>query len=331
LHLMQATLEDSPIDFRLIVEDFNKPVLGIYATVERLDFEVMKFVVLPWSPRSKSRFFDVAAKGHIEVNKGNLAAFKMSQVRTDFETDRGDWRVYNYRAGAYGGQMNVELGGRKKDFWLHLKGTIKGIESGPLFQLSDPKMEPVMVGKMDLMADLWGDTGEEFFKTLAGTASITTRGGRINRFTLLSRMLELIDLRSWLTARFPDPRLAGLPFDVLLADFRGKGGDFQTDNFQLHGPAMEISALGAIDVGNATLNMEVGMSPFRTVNWLIEQVPVIGSNVAEGTGHLVAAYFQVSGPIGDPRVVPKPITSAAAFFRKFFSIPINVVRPKTIN
>ena len=46
--------------------------------------------------------------------------------------------------------------------------------------------------------------------------------------------------------------------------------------------------------------------------------------------HLVAAYFQVSGPISDPTVVPKPITSAAAFFKKFFSIPVNVVRPKTI-
>lgn len=330
LQMTQATLEDSPIDFRLVVADLSKPVLEIYATVDQLDFEAMKFVKMPWSPRSKSGFFDVAAKGHIEIRKGNLAAFQMSQVKTDFVTHRGDWRVYNYSAVSYRGQMNIDLSGRKKDFWLHMKGTIKGMEAGPLFQLSNPNAEPVMVGKMDLMADLWADTGEEFFKTLAGTASITARDGRLNRLTLLSRMLEFVDLKSWLTARFPDPRLAGLPFDLVLADLKGNRGNFWTDNFLLHGPAMEISALGSIDIGDSKLNMEIGMSPFRTVNWLIEQVPLIGSNVAEGTGHLVAAYFQVSGPISDPTVVPKPITSAAAFFKKFFSIPVNVVRPKTI-
>jgi len=330
LHLTQATLEDSPIDFRLVVADLNQPVLEIYAMVDRLDFEAMKFVRMPWSPRGKSGFFDVAAKGHIEISKGNLAAFQMSQVKTDFVTNRGDWRVYNYSAVAYRGQMSIDLSGRKRDFWLHMKGTIKGMEAGPLFQLSNPRAEPVMAGKMDLMADLWADTGEEFYKTLAGTASITARDGRLNRFTLLSRMLELVDLKSWLTARFPDPRLAGLPFDLVLADLKGNRGTFWTDNFLLHGPAMEISALGSIDIGDSKLNLEIGMSPFRTVNWLIEQVPIIGSNVAAGSGHLVAAYFQVSGPISDPTVVPKPITSVAAFFKKFFSIPVNVVRPKTI-
>ncbi|MGH7863448.1 MAG: AsmA-like C-terminal domain-containing protein [Candidatus Binataceae bacterium] len=330
LHLTQATLEESPIDFRLVVADFNKPVLEIFANVERLDFEAMKFVKMPWSPRGKSSFFNVLSQGHIEVANGNLAAFNMSRIKTDFITDRGDWKVHNYSAVAYGGQMNIELSGRKRDFWLNIKGTIKGMEAGPLFRLSNPTAEPAMVGKMDLMADLWGDTGEEFFNTLAGTASLTTRNGRLNRFTLLSRLLEFIDLKSWLTARFPDPRLAGLPFELVLADFTGARGLFWTENFLLHGPAMEISAIGSLDIGNSELNMEVGMSPFRTVNWLIEQVPLVGSNVAEGTGHLVAAYFQVSGPISDPTVMPKPITSAAAFFKKFFSIPINVVRPKTI-
>jgi uncharacterized protein YhdP len=165
---------------------------------------------------------------------------------------------------------------------------------------------------------------------MAGSMSVTVRDGRLDRFTLLSRLLGLIDIKSWLTARIPDPTRAGLPFEVILGDFEGRGGVFWTENFIVHGPVMDIAAKGSIDVDRNLLDMEVGMFPFRTVNWLIEMVPIVGWHVAGGTEGLLAAYVQVSGPLSDPKVVPKPITSVTEFVKKFLAMPINVIRPKTV-
>jgi hypothetical protein len=330
LHLPMSTLEGSAIDFRLAVADLDDPVMEITAFVDRLDFETMKFVKMPWSPRGEPTFFDQPAKGHVEVKNGNLGALKMSEIKTDFTHLDGDWRVYNYTATSYRGRMNLELSGRKQDYWLHMKGTVKGMEAGPLFLLSATRTEAPMVGTMDVAADLWADTGVKFYDTLTGKMSLTVRDGRLNRFVLLSRLLGLIDLKSWLTANFPDPRVAGLPFEVMLADLNGEGGVFWTENFLVHGPVMDIAAKGSVDLGRDTLDMEVGMYPFRTVNWLIDKVPVIGANVAGGTDHLVAGYFQVRGPYMNPSVTPKPITSVAEFVKKTLGIPINIIRPQTI-
>jgi len=48
------------------------------------------------------------------------------------------------------------------------------------------------------------------------------------------------------------------------------------------------------------------------------------------TNDLLAAYFDVYGPMTNPRVIPKPITSVAAFLTKTLGLPINIIRPHTI-
>jgi len=45
---------------------------------------------------------------------------------------------------------------------------------------------------------------------------------------------------------------------------------------------------------------------------------------------LVAAYFHVKGPVSDPSILPKPITSVANFVKKTLGMPINIIRPNTI-
>jgi hypothetical protein len=76
--------------------------------------------------------------------------------------------------------------------------------------------------------------------------------------------------------------------------------------------------------------MQIGMYPFDTVDWVLNKIPLIGERIGAGTGKLVAAYFQVSGPVSDPSIFPKPITSVAEFVKKTLGMPINIIRPNTI-
>jgi uncharacterized protein YhdP len=160
--------------------------------------------------------------------------------------------------------------------------------------------------------------------------TITVRDGTLNKFTLLSRLLSFLDIKNWLSAHIPDPRVSGVPFKTLFTDFKGKGGLFYTDNFAMKGPVMDITASGSIQFGADTLDMQVGMFPFDTVDWVLNHIPVIGTRIGEGTGKLVAAYFHVSGPVSNPSIVPSPITSVAEFIKKTLGMPINIIRPNTI-
>ncbi|MGC2493823.1 AsmA-like C-terminal domain-containing protein [Candidatus Binatus sp.] len=326
-----SRLEDSPINFRVTVADYTHPSIRIDATVQKLDLEVLTFVRMPWSPATPPIHFPVPCLGHIEARAANLAAFQMTDTKTDFTRDAvGNWRVYNLTATAYRGKMRLELDGRAPDNWIRIVGSATDMDPAPLFMLGGKNKQSPLLGHLFLATDLWANTDTNFFETLAGDMTITVRDGTLNKFTLLSRLLSFIDIKNWLSAQIPDPRIAGVPFKTIFTDFKGNGGLFYTDNFALKGPVMDITASGSVQFGAGTLDMDVGVFPFDTVDWVLNHIPVIGDRLGAGTGKLVAAYFHVKGPVSDPSIVPKPITSVANFVKKTLGMPINIIRPNTI-
>jgi AsmA-like C-terminal region len=330
LDLPSAQLENKGLEFRLSVADLRHPTLRIDANSQALDLQVMRFIRLPWTPSGPPPKFPIPVAGHIEARSANLSKLVMSNVKADFTRDANTWRVYNMTAVSMKGGVKLDISGRAKDDWIHMKGKIRGMDLAQLFHLSSGVRRAPLRGALDVNADLWADSNTDFFRTLAGTASVGVRDGKIERMTLLSRLLGFINLKSWLTANFPDPTTTGLPFDQAAGKFKGEGGNFYTDDFLLQGPVMDITATGSVEVGTGNLDMDVGMFPFSTVNWLLGKIPLIGENVAGGTGNLLAGYFHVHGPVSDPSITPRPITSVAEFVKKTLGLPINILRPNTI-
>ncbi len=325
-----AEVEKSPVDFNITVADLYHPAIRIDANVQRLDVEVLKFVRLPWMPPTPTHPPKIPLSGHIDALEANLESLAMKNAKTDFKYRNGEWSVDNLTATSLEGRLSLNIVGRKKDDWIRIFGTAQNLNAASLFLLKRKVTRAPLSGRLDLTADLWADTNSDFFATLAGTAILKLRDGNLDRFTLLSRLLELIDLRSWLTANVPDPRTSGLKFRTVTADFKGNDGVFYTDDVFLEGPVIDIVASGNLNVDQSTLDMKVGMIPFNTVNWLLSEVPIVGKNVAGGTKSIISAYFNVRGPISDPSVTPAPITSVAELLKKILGLPINLIKPDTI-
>ena len=330
LDIPASRLEGEALDFRMAVADLKHPQVRIDASVARLDFEVMRFIRLPWSLSTPPQFFPVPVAGHIEARVGNFDKLAMSDISTDFHHNNQTWRVDKFRATAFNGSIDLTISGRQRDDWINMNGVIAHMDAGPLFLLSGTSSETPIIGKLAATGDLWANSSTDFFRTVAGNVSITMTDGTLNRFTLLRRILSLVNLKNWLTAQFPDPRKSGVPFKTLDADFRGAKGDFYTDNLRLNGPVMDITARGDIDFSNRTMNMEIDLLALQTVNWLFNNIPIIGKNLGGATKHLVGAYFQVQGPIDNPTIWPKPITSVAEFVLRTLTLPINIIAPNTI-
>jgi AsmA-like C-terminal region len=330
VNLPSSVLEGSPIDFRMTIADMGNPTMRIEANVARLDFEVMRFIRLPWSPATPPAVFPIPVNGHIEAQDGNLSKLQMSSIKTDFWRVNGDWKVYNFTANAFNGSAELEISGRAKDNWIHIQGKMSNMDISAMFLLPGDRTESPIVGKTWVAADLRADTNGNFFETMEGRASVTIRDGVLNRFQLLSRLLALIDLKSWLTAKFPDPSLNGLPFDTIFFDLKGDHGAFSTEKFLLQGPVMDITATGDLNLAQSTMDMKVAAFPLSTFNWALKMIPIIGTNMADSAGTVVAAYVHAYGPISDPNVTPMPITSVAEIIKKMLFLPINVIKPNTV-
>jgi hypothetical protein len=325
LAIIGAKLQGAPLDLSLGVADLDKPELRIVANSGRLDLEVMKFIRVPWAPSPPAHFFPVPVVGHIQANHAEFERLAMSHVQCDFKREiNGDWNVHNFLATIYDGRADMEFSGRGRDDWINVKGRFDGVQAGPLFTLANPDQAAPLSGRLNAEGDLWADSNADFFDTMAGTVSIDITDGVLHKFTLLSRILGLINVQTWLSAKVPDPRVRGVPFQTLTADFKGRDGDFYCDNLLLRGPVMNISAMGHVRLANANVDMEVGMVPFKTVNWLVGKVPIIGPGLS--SDHFVAAYFHVTGPLKNPHVFPKPITSVAYFLTNVLKLPINILK-----
>src|ERR1017187_2346188 len=196
LSMPGSKLEDQAINFRVTVPDYTHPSIRIDATLQKLDLEVMNFVRMPWSPATPPIHFEVPCSGHIEARAGNLAAFQMTDLKTDFtRTPAGDWHVYNMSATAYRGKMKLDLTGRAPDNWIHMMSSATDMDPAPLFMLSGKNQQSPLLGHLFLAIDLWANTDTNFFETLAGDLSVTIRDGTLDKFTLLSRLLSFIDIK----------------------------------------------------------------------------------------------------------------------------------------
>jgi hypothetical protein len=252
-------------------------------------------------------------------------------VATDFDRDEKDWHVRNFVAEVFNGHVSLSIDGRSgPDNWIHIIGKIDGSDAGSLSRMIAPDRRPVITGSLVTSGDFWVDTDVDFFDTLAGTINLQIKDGVLDRFTMLSRVLGFIDLKSWLTAQIPDPTVHGLPFKTISGTLKGLKGDFYTDNLRLEGPVMDLAAKGHMQFGSSQVDMEVGAFPFNTANWIVHQIPIVGDNLGESTNGLVAAYFHVHGPFKDPSVAPMPITSVTEFVKKMLGLPINIIVPHTI-
>jgi hypothetical protein len=325
-----AELEKSPIEFNLSVPDLRHPSLRVDSNVQRLDIAVLKFVRLPWMPPTPTHPPEFPISGHVEAREAILQSLVMKNAKTDFKYRHGDWSVDNLTASSMEGHLSFTIIGRKKDDWMHILSRAQNLNVAALFLMSRKMTRSPVSGRLDATADLWADTDGDFFSTMGGTTILKLRDGNVDRFTLLSRLLELIDLRSWLTAKVPDPRVSGLQFRTVSADFKGSRGVLYTDDLVLDGPVIDIVASGEVNLDKSTLDMKVGMIPFNTVTWLLGGIPLVGKNVAGGTKSIISAYFNVYGPISDPHVTPAPISTVAELLKKTFGLPINLIRPDTI-
>jgi hypothetical protein len=328
LAIQSATLEGSPLVMTLSVADVSKPVIRIDASAQKLDLEAITAVRLPWTPKTPVKIDNTSFEGHIEAAQANLERLQMRGLKASFRRDAENWRVFDISADALGGHLTMELTGRRRDDWVHIITRADDLDVAALQALgSDPT---VVTGRLSSDADVWADTDDDFFNTLTGSLALTVKDGVLLKFKLLSRMLSLVDVSEWINANVPDPRVKGVPFKTISAHFTGEQGSFETNDFLLDGPVMKITAAGKVDVARSGMNMMIGMRPFQLLDTVFNKIPLIGSRIAASQSGIVAAYFHVHGPVGDPTVVPAPITSISHLLIKTLAIPINLVVPETV-
>jgi len=286
--------------------------------------------------RGRTSAPEVSGTLNIQQGRVHLSAltpeFREVQAKLDLHGNRTQVREWTARlaGGNFRGAAEIGRGDGHWSFRL-------------TFQEDDGRAE-------QLLAGLYGGKGEvtgavnlgglltsegadatDFWRNLAGDLKLVMRDGRIGRYTVMAKVLALLNMAQLLELRGPELSADGMPYQRLTADIKIARGIARTDNLVLDSRAMKVNAVGQVNLIDDTVDMTVAVKPFQNLDRIISKIPIAGWLLTGKEQSLVVAYYQVSGSVKDPQVTPIPLKSVArnvfSIFRNLLGIPEALIGP----
>lgn len=175
-------------------------------------------------------------------------------------------------------------------------------------------------------------TGSDVYdlkKTAVGNFQLSTGKGVLKKFSVLSKIFSLLNVFQLARLQLPDMAAGGMPYSAITASLTLRDGVLSSNDFFIDSDAMQISAVGKIDLLREKLDSIVGVHPLDTIDKIVARIPVAGWLLTDDKGNLFTVSFKVDGKWDDPRVIPIPIRSMAEgtlnIFRRLFQLPEKLV------
>ncbi|MCF6246993.1 MAG: AsmA-like C-terminal domain-containing protein [Desulfobacula sp.] len=162
--------------------------------------------------------------------------------------------------------------------------------------------ENFMNGQYSLTSNISSTgTPENIKKNFKGRLEFIAREGRIYKLTLLSRILSILNVSKVFKGKIPDITQKGFAYKNIIFKADIKDSVIYLEKAIIDGADMTLIFKGTIDPLNDKINITCLVSPFKTVDLIIEKIPIINTLL---NGRLVSVPVQAIGKLSDPTVIP---------------------------
>jgi hypothetical protein len=91
---------------------------------------------------------------------------------------------------------------------------------------------------------------------------------------------------------------------------------------------MQLAGQGEINLTNNKINLTILVAPFKTVDYLISNIPVVGY-ILKGT--LISIPLKVTGDISDPSIFVLPPSAVGegvlGMLKRTLTLPVKIIEP----
>lgn len=310
----------------------SKPV--ITATVEspNLDFDLL----IPKGERSplRDRLEDLAATSRVtaavSVTRGQYKQLTVSEATARVVIGDQTLEVSHIggqiEAGTLADSRLILRLPRRKAAEGELKLHLTGLPAEKLLEFVDDKQR-LITGDLSLTATLQGHGRHPrgVSNTLNGTVEFRITDGRIEKGTIVPKILMILDIPSRLQGRL-DLKKEGLPFDAISGSVTVENGILSTKNLLIDSPVVKISGAGTYVIPADELDLAVVVSPFGSYTKLLQSIPLFGKLIAGERRGFTTAFFDVKGSLKDPQVINRPLKSVGAGLTGLGQLAFDVLR-----
>lgn len=159
-----------------------------------------------------------------------------------------------------------------------------------------------MDGQYSLTGDLKSNSlKKDFLNKLNGELILNAENGRIYKFTLLSRILSILNVSKIFKGKIPDLTQNGFAYHKIILEADIKDSIIYLTKSIIDGQDMTLIFSGWIDPVNNTLDLTCLVAPFKTIDLIIKKIPIVNTLLG---GRLISVPIKATGKLSDPVVVP---------------------------
>jgi uncharacterized protein YhdP len=171
-----------------------------------------------------------------------------------------------------------------------------------------------------------GETVADLKKTVLGNVRIHMEEGMLRQLASLSKIFSILNVSQLFKFQLPDMVRGGMPYNRIIAALSFENGIVSTKDLFIASDAMNISAVGAIDMPKGEfVKTVVGVQPLQTVDKVVSRIPVVGWILTDENRTVMTVYFEVRGSVDNPAVTAISVKSLARgvfdIFKNIFQLP----------
>ena len=325
---LSGTLGKSVLQMKGSVQNLEQPQIELSVSSPHLELEDLT-PLFAASPGGGSRF---TLKAHLSAAEGKARQIAFQRLKCVVMLE--DKILYlqpldfSCLEGEVSGKMRIDFGSGAPRYQMNC--SMQRVSAEQLMHALGVKKQE-LTGTLSLHGELSakGESAAELQKSALGAVTIKVERGSIRKLSTLSKIFSILNVSQLLKFRLPDMVSGGMPYNRITGDFAIRDGSASTKNLFLDSNAINLSAVGKLDLVKNELDLNIGVQPLQTVDKVVNRIPIVGWILTGKDKSLITTYFEAKGRIEDPQVTAVPVKSLAKgvlnIFKRVFELPGRLV------
>ncbi|WP_298271027.1 AsmA-like C-terminal domain-containing protein [Geobacter sp.] len=332
IRALSGRVNNSVFSLKGTVEDIHNPRTDVTLTAPFLDVgDVILLAGLRRTGAGAGTATPLSIKASVSADAGKYENLQFRKLQTVAMYEDGILYLQPLEFAAFGGKVSGRV---RADFGSNGEPryqTALKVENASAEQLvQDLNLRlrnEIITGTLALQADVTakGANVAALKRTLLGNVRLHLQEGSLRKYSVLSKIFSILNVSQLFKFRLPDMVSGGMPYDEINATFSIHDGVIASNDLFIDSEAMNISAVGKIDMIREEIDATVGVQPLQTVDKVVNRIPIVGWILTGKDRNFITTYFEAKGKWDDPVVTAIPVKSMARgvfdIFKRVFQLP----------
>ena len=313
------------------VQDISTPKIDINITSTYLKLEdIMLLTGLERTGKKEGTHGGLTVKASIRADSGSAREIEFEKLSTILMIENSILYVQPLEATVFDGHVSgngrIDLGSSGSPPRYQVSFNLEKVSADRFVQAFGIKKQEIN-GTLSMQGELTakGNNSSELKKTALGSLKFKCEKGSLRKFAVLSKIFSILNVSQLFKFHLPDMVSGGMPYNTITAAMAIQDGVVSSQDFYIASNAMNISAVGKVDLVKNEVDATIGVQPLQTVGKVVNRLPVVGWILTGENKTFLTTYFEAKGKLEDPQVKAIPVRSMAKgvfnIFKRVFELP----------